>query len=113
MLSVDALRTAGVDVESGLSRCMGNEAFYLKMVKMALENDSYERMDAAVRAGDLKEGFERAHALKGILANVSLTTVLEPVKEITEELRVKKQMDYEPLLTRIAEEIAALRGLAE
>ena len=58
-----------------------------------------------VAAGDLKTAFESAHALKGVLGNLSLTPLYDKVSEITELLRARTETDYSPLLS----EISALR----
>ncbi len=113
MITIDALKAAGANTDEGLARCMNNEAFYLRMVGMALADEGYEKLEEAVRRGDLDEGFERAHALKGILSNVSLTSLAEPVIEITEDLRDRKEKDYSGLLERISAEVAKYRALAE
>lgn len=113
MITIDALKALGANTDEGLARCMNNEAFYLRMVGMALADEGYEKLDEAVRRGDLNEGFERAHALKGILSNVSLTTLAEPVIEITEDLRDRKEKDYSEVLGRIAEELEKYRALTE
>ena len=113
MITIDALKDAGANTDEGLARCMNNEAFYLRMVGMALADEGYEKLDEAVRRGDLNEGFERAHALKGILSNVSLTTLAEPVIEITEDLRERKEKDYSEVLAKIASEVAKYRALAD
>ena len=113
MITIDALKDLGANTDEGLARCMNNEAFYLRMVGMALADEGYEKLDEAVRRGDLDEGFERAHALKGILSNVSLTTLAEPVIEITEDLRERKEKDYSEILDRISAEVAKYRALAE
>ncbi len=113
MITIDALKAAGANTDEGLARCMNNEAFYLRMVGMALADEGYEKLAEAVRRGDLNEGFERAHALKGILSNVSLTSLAEPVIEITEDLRDRKEKDYSELLEKIASEVAKYRALAE
>jgi len=65
MLTIDELKALGADTEDGLKRCLGKEDFYLRMVRMALSDDGFERLKAAVETGNLDEGFERAHALKG------------------------------------------------
>ena len=79
MLTLQALQQTGADTESGMARCLNNEEFYLKMVRMAIQDGNFAALDAAVAAGDLEAAFERAHALKGILGNVSLTGLLAPV----------------------------------
>lgn len=53
MLTVNKLKTFGADVESGLARCMNNEAFYLKMVNMAAEDAGFERLKAAVESKEI------------------------------------------------------------
>ena len=111
MLTVEALRSAGADVDSGISRCMGNEDFYIRLVNMALADDGYSALREAVEARDLEKGFECAHALKGMLSNVSLTNVLDPVLEMTEALRAKEDRDYSALLDKMDEEVEKLRAL--
>ena len=111
MLTIDALKALGANTDEGLTRCMNNEAFYLRMVGMALADDSFEKLAEAVDRGDLDEAFEKAHALKGVLSNVSLTTIAEPVSEITEDLRARTDKDYSAQIAVIAEEIAKYRAL--
>ena len=101
MLTVEALREWGADVDAGLKRCMDNESFYLKMVSRAAPDPSFDGLKAAVEAGDLQRGFELAHALKGVTANLDLTPICRPVTEITELLRSRTQADYAPLLNEI------------
>ena len=113
MLTIDVLNELGADTKSGLARCLDNEEFYLRMVTMALKDDGYERLKAAVEAGDLNEAFERAHALKGVLGNVSLDNLAAPVITITEELRAKKEMDYSAILDQIFTELGKLRALID
>lgn len=66
-----------------------------------------------MEAGDLNAAFEHAHALKGVLANVSLTNVLEPIKDITEELRARTEKDYSDELDKIDEELAKVKALMD
>lgn len=113
MLTIDDLRSAGANTAEGLERCLGKEDFYLRMVRMALEDNSFEKLREAVEKGDLKEGFEKAHSLKGVLANVALTSLAEPVTEITEELRAGNDIDYSVLLDRIDAELAKYRALLD
>ena len=101
MLNNDALRAWGANVDEGMERCLNNEAFYLKLVQKSMQDPSFERLAEAVAAGDLDKGFDMAHALKGVMANLALTPILKPVQEITELLRSKATADYEPLVREI------------
>ena len=64
-----------------------------------------------MEAGDLDSAFQSAHALKGVLGNLSLTPMYKKSVEITELLRSRTQTDYAPLLAELFEmkdELAAL-----
>lgn len=113
MLTIEGLKEVGADTDSGLGRCLNNEDFYLRLVGMAISDDQFDKLREAVEKGDLDKGFEHAHALKGVLANVSLTNVLEPIKEITEDLRARKEKDYSEQLDRIDAEVARVRALMD
>ena len=113
MLTIDALRSYGANVEEGLGRCMNNEAFYLRLVGKALEEGSFGRLETALAANDLASAFEAAHALKGVLSNLALTPMQEPASRLTELLREKAPGDYQGLLETILRERDRLAALAE
>ena len=50
-----------------------------------------------------KKAFDAAHALKGVLGNLSLTPIYTPVAEITELFRRETDMDYKSRLDTILE----------
>ena len=107
MLSIDSLRVFGANPDEGISRCMGNEGFYLRMVKLAYADANFDSLAEAVERDDLDAAFEAAHALKGVLANLALTPICEPVSALTEQLRQRTPGDYQPQV----EEILALRSV--
>ena len=111
MITIDALKELGADVEDGLGRCLNNEDFYIRLVGMALADEKYGELRKAVEEKRMKDGFECAHALKGMLSNVSLTNLLAPILEITEGLRHEEDRDYSALLDQMDEELAKLRAL--
>ncbi len=113
MLTLDALRAYGADVDDGLKRCMNMEAFYLKLVGSLRGSTRVEELAEAVARKDLGRAFDLAHSLKGVYANLSLTPILGPVSEITELLRAGTEMDYSPLMAEILEQKARLDALLE
>ncbi len=113
MLSIEALHSYGANVQEGLGRCLNNEAFYLRLVKMAAQDDHFQKLDLALAAGDLPAAFDAAHALKGVLANLALTPLLLPVSEITELLRAQVDTDYAPYSASIHQQHQALLALCE
>ena len=111
MLTIQNLRDWGANVDEALVRCLNNEAFYLKLVNKALGDPSFDGLKEAVEAGNLEKGFEFAHALKGVTANLALTPICQPVTRITELLRNRTAADYAPLLGEIAEKRSQLLAL--
>ena len=99
MLSIEAMRGWGANVDEALVRCLNNENFYLMLVQKAVQDQNFDRLPEAVAAGDLDKAFDAAHALKGVTANLALTPILKPVQEITELLRGRTETDYAPLLS--------------
>ncbi len=113
MITLETLKAFGADTASGLSRCMNNEAFYLRLVKMELNDPNFDRLRAALDSGAAREAFDAAHALKGALGNLSLTPLYEPVAELTELLRhTDGPADTGDLKRRIFEALDALRAMA-
>ena len=112
MVTIEALKALGADTEEGLTRCMNNEAFYLRLVGIALQDANFAKLRTEIEAGNMKEAFEAAHALKGMLGNVSLTNLAAPVVEITEALRAEDaDADYAGWLTQMETELEKLRAL--
>jgi len=100
-MTIDDLKAYGADTAEGLRRCMNNESFYLRLVKMIPGDPNFQKLYDALDVGDLGIAFEGAHALKGSTGNLSLTPIFAPVSEITELLRARTQTDYAALITQI------------
>ncbi|MBQ6374065.1 MAG: Hpt domain-containing protein [Clostridia bacterium] len=86
-MTLESLKAYGANTAEGLTRCMNNEAFYLRMVGMALADRNFDALKQAMEAGDARRAFEAAHALKGCIGNVALTPLYEPINALTELLR--------------------------
>ncbi len=113
MLTIDALKQLGCNTDDGLTRCMGNEAFYFKLIGKGIDDKNFQALEDAVAAKDLDAAFDAAHSLKGVLGNLALTPVYEPVYEITELLRERKDIDYSEYLKTISEKRGELSALIE
>lgn len=112
MLTIDVLKEFGANTEEGLGRCLNKEAFYLKLVGRFLDNPGLDKLEAALQAGDMSAAFDAAHGIKGVLTNLALTPIAEPVSEMTELLRAKTEMDYTALMTTAKEQLEKLQGMA-
>ena len=111
MLTIDALKEFGADTDDALARCMGNQDFYFKLIGKALEDKNFKALEDALAARDLKAAFEAAHSLKGVMGNLALTSLYDPIYEMTELLRSGSDVDYTPYLTTVMEKKAELAAL--
>ena len=103
MLTLEQLQDFGVDTKEGLTRCMNMEAFYFKMIKMGLSDGHFESLGKSLEENNLEDAFESAHALKGVLGNLALAPIYNPLAEMTEMLRAGKSADYVTMYKPIKE----------
>ena len=103
MITIEELKAQGADVETGLSRCVENEALYLKLVGMGLGDAKFEELETALDAGNLTKAFELCHALKGVIGNLALTPLYEALSDLTEKLRAREEADYQAMYSNIIE----------
>lgn len=101
MLTVEKLKNFGADTDEGLGRVLGNEALYLRLVNMIPNEENFDRLAKAIEQNDLDSAFAAAHALKGVLGNLSLTKMYEKCSGITELLRSRTQTDYSTQLSEL------------
>ncbi|MBO4414348.1 MAG: Hpt domain-containing protein [Lachnospiraceae bacterium] len=103
MITVEKLKELGCNTDEGLQRCLGDAGLYLEFIPDALKKERYTELEKLIRDRNLDEAFKAAHALKGILANLSLDPLLEPVMKMTELLRSRTDTDYSELLSEMWE----------
>ena len=103
MITIDELKALGADTNTGLSRCVGNEALYLKLVGMGLGDAKFEELGAVINAGDLEKAFELCHALKGVIGNLAITPLFEALSDMTEKLRGREKADYPSMYSNVIE----------
>ena len=111
MLTIDKLNAYGAKVNEGLGRCLNNEAIYFRLVGMAAEDASFEKLENSLKAGDMDGAFAAAHNLKGALGNLALEPMYRPAAELTELLRTRTPGDYEALMEKLRAGREALRAL--
>lgn len=111
MAELDDLKAYGANVDEGVMRCVNNPEFYLRMVKKAADDPSVADLENAINAGDLDQAFEIAHALKGVLANLALTPLCEPVSEMVELLRSRTETDYSGYIDSVKKKADELKAI--
>ena len=111
MLTIESLRGYGANVDEGLSRCMGNETLYLRLVNTVCDDKSFGLLAEAIQNKDYKTAFERAHALKGAVGNLSISPLYEEICELTDALRTQEDGDYSQMLQKVLEDRERLAAL--
>lgn len=111
MITLDSLKGYGADIDDALARCMNNEEFYLMLVGRSLDDANFEKLKEMIQKKNYEEAFSAAHALKGLVTNLSLTPLAKPVIEITESLRAGDDRDYSGLIAEMDEQLAKLKAL--
>ena len=53
LMTIAELKALGVDTEQGLTRCMNNEGFYFRLVKMAAADANFEKLFSVGKSGSI------------------------------------------------------------
>ena len=106
---LEELKDWGCDIDGALERFVGDEGLYKTCLYTILDDKSFDGLGETLRANQIKEAFDYAHTLKGVLANMGLTPMYDIVVQIVEPLRVG---DSEGLLPFYEELMQAKEKLA-
>ena len=77
----------GADYEDVLKR-LYSESMIRKFARMFLDDDSYPKLEDALKKENVEEAFRAAHTLKGVCQNLGFTNLYQPAYELTEVLRI-------------------------
>ena len=90
----------GGDNSTAMGRFFGNEGMYLRFLDMFFQDESFQQLENALDAGDLKDAFAAAHTLKGVAGNMGLTPFYEAVCVIVDRLRTEEPRKDYPVLCK-------------
>jgi HPt (histidine-containing phosphotransfer) domain-containing protein len=76
-----------IDKEDGLKRVMNNSKFYMKLLTKFKTETSLDELTAALASGDMEKARVQAHALKGLVANLSLSELFKQVLELETQIK--------------------------
>ena len=82
----ECYRQMGANYEDVLKR-LYNEGMICRFTLMFLSDDSYPKLEQALKEGNVKEAFRAAHTLKGVCQNLGFTNLYQPTYDLTEVLR--------------------------
>lgn len=95
------LRALNVDVDGGLKRINGNEKLYTKLLGSLVKSVNTYYVAADFDGTDYNETIERAHAIKGVTGNLSITPMYESYTKIVDLLRAGKPEEARAILVEI------------
>ena len=101
---LEQFRLAGGDVEGVMERFMDDEELLRDCLAQFVTEDDFERLKEAVLGQDYQKAFEYAHALKGVVGNLGLTTIYAPLTILVEALRGKVYTNVEEDLATVLEQ---------
>jgi len=79
----------GSSYEETISR-LGSEALIKRLLQKFLDDKNMEKLEAAVKEGNVELAFMAAHTLKGVAMNMNFGALADISSELTEMLRGKK-----------------------
>ena len=81
----EAYEKIGANYDDACARLMGDEMLARFALKF-LDDESMDKLEVAMAAGDAKGAFMAAHTLKGVSQNLGFDNLYEPAVVVTEAL---------------------------
>lgn len=98
---LNELKKLGIDTEDALERFSGNSDLYVRMLgKLPASVRGMDTM-SAIESGNIEEAITRAHTIKGVTGNLSVTPLYDAYTKITNELRAGKPDAAKEILENI------------
>ncbi len=72
---------------------------------MFLDDDSYPKLEDALKKENVEEAFRAAHTLKGVCQNLGFTNLYQPAYELTEVLRAGTLEGSKEWFDRVTERV--------
>lgn len=84
---IEALRNWNCDIDGAMERFLNDEEMYLSFLPTVANEPAFDALGKAIEANDVKDAFEQSHLLKGVVANMGLTPILDVIVKIVEPAR--------------------------
>ena len=100
MALIDEMKNLGVNVDEALERFMGNASLYERMLGKLTAAVNDNEVMPCFEAGDNEAALEKAHTLKGVTGNLSISPLYIAYSEIVNLLRAGKPDEAKALLEK-------------
>lgn len=94
---LEELKNWGCDIDGAMERFVGDEELYKTCLYTVLDDKAFTGLGEALRTNKVKEAFDYAHTLKGVLANMGLTPMYDVTVRLVEPLRAGNQEGLFPV----------------
>lgn len=98
---LERLQVAGCDINGALERVLGDTEFLVTCIRLVIDDEGFENLGHYLAEKQIKEAFEEAHKLKGIIANMGLSPLYDTIVKIVESLRDKQIDGLEPIYQQL------------
>ena len=82
MLTMDALKEYGADTQAGLARCLNDEALYLGLVEMLMNDQRFEDMCMVTEALSIRHALHEAYALWETASGLALRPLADQLEQM-------------------------------
>lgn len=86
-MKTEILYDCGIDVGSGVARCMGDADFYVKILTVFINDKTFSRAKAALEKEDSKTLYESIHELRGVCGNLEMNELYRLLTPLAELLK--------------------------
>ena len=78
-----------VDFADGVKRVMNNTKLYVKLLTKFRNDTKFDKLEAALAAGNFETAQGEAHTIKGVAANLSLAELYKQTLELETQIKAK------------------------
>lgn len=108
---INKLKEYGCEIDEAMPRFGNNSEFYCTLLAMVPEDEAFLNLEKALNSKNIKEAFEQAHTLKGVLGNMGLTPMYNKTILIVEPLRQGKLDNVETNFKELMHDLAVLKNI--
>ncbi|WMI82326.1 Hpt domain-containing protein [Anaerotignum sp. MB30-C6] len=92
-MNSEVLKNAGIDVEKGVTRFLGDRQLFENILLTFLEDETFNKGKNALKKEDYKDLYECIHTLKGVAGNTDMTQLFRTTGVLCDYLRKNQTVE--------------------
>ena len=105
------LKEWGCDIDGAMDRLDHDTELYSDCLQMFKDDPSFDALAKAVKDGDIQAGFDQAHTIKGVAANLGLSPIWQNVFPLVEIFRAGKSEGSQEAYAKLAQSLQEYRDI--